>query len=307
MKPRPTALALLLVALLASAGGAQAQTTSRYVYDAAGRLVLAQQGDGTLVTYDYDAAGNLIKVGVLRPGDTEGDVTGIHPDAMSPATETIVTIFGVGLGPTSAVSFDAPGITASIQGTPTHTAITLAVRVDATAAPGAHGFTLHRTFLPSIASGDVVLHVRPVPTLVAVRPSRLLTGQTVESFTLTGARLDRAPNVIFSRPGLTLLESHCGARRNLADRSTAGAAHDGGRPRGRDGDHVRRHYRQRVRCRSIAACPVSPAATSPTRSRSMRTVFQSCRRRRRRSFAATPRCSSGRRPNSGSARVSSGT
>ena len=50
----------------------------------------------------------------------------------------------------------------------------------------------------------MVLHVRAVPTLVAVAPARVLTGQTIESFTLTGARLDRVPNVIFSRPGLTL-------------------------------------------------------------------------------------------------------
>ena len=204
VNPRLKTLALLLTGLLALARPADAQTTSRYVYDAAGRLVLVLQADGTLVTYDYDAAGNLLKVDVQRPTNTDGEITAIHPSAMIPASEGIVSVFGVRLEAANAVSFDSPGITATIQGAPASTTLSLLVRVDATVAPGAYPFTVHRTSLPSIASGAVVLNVRPVPTLVAVAPARVLTGQTIESFTLTGARLDRTPNVVFSRPGLTL-------------------------------------------------------------------------------------------------------
>jgi hypothetical protein len=123
---------------------------------------------------------------------------------MSPASEGVVTVFGVGLASANAVSFDVPGITANIDGTPADTTLSLSVRVDASVAPGAYGFTVHRTSLPSIASGAVVLNVRPVPTLLAIAPARVLTGQTVESFTLTGARLGGGANVIFSRAGLSL-------------------------------------------------------------------------------------------------------
>ena len=47
--------------LLLAAACLTAQQTVQYGYDAAGRLISANYGEGNAITYTYDAAGNLLR------------------------------------------------------------------------------------------------------------------------------------------------------------------------------------------------------------------------------------------------------
>jgi YD repeat-containing protein len=193
-----------LIVLLLCVGASDAQVSTRYVYDPLGRLVQVIEADGTTVTYNYDSVGNLLTRLVTRPADAAGAITSIYPTAVEPATESDVTIFGVGLTAATGVTFDVPGITASLDGAPQDTALSLSVRVEATVSPGPHTFTVHRAPLPPIASGAVALNVTARPVLVGLAPAQVLTGATVDQFTLSGARLDHSPTVVFDRSGLVV-------------------------------------------------------------------------------------------------------
>ena len=203
MMARLLVLLPLAVGVLANAP-AVAQVSTRYVYDAAGQLLQVIETDGTTITYEYDVVGNLLRRLVTSPSNASGAVTGISPSAMEPATEAEITIFGVGLAAATDVTFDVPEITASVIGTPEANALFLRVAVGATVSPGPHTFTVNRTSQPPIASGSVALNVSAVPTLVQVSPTQVLTGNTIDPFTLSGARLNQSPVVNFDKPGFTL-------------------------------------------------------------------------------------------------------
>lgn len=193
-----------LAALMLGVSSSHGQVSTRYVYDPLGRLVQVIEADGTTVTYDYDAVGNLLRRLVTRPAGSEGSITGIYPSALAPATEAGVTISGVGFGTVVGVTFDVPTITATIQGAPEDTVLSLRVRVEAGVSPGPHTFTVSRTTLPPIASGAVALNVSARPVLLGLAPAQVLTGATVDPFTMFGARLNQSPVVLFDRPGLAV-------------------------------------------------------------------------------------------------------
>lgn len=202
--PPPWVVLTLVVGFLALGDICDAQVSTRYVYDPLGRLVQVIEADGTTVTYDYDAVGNLLRRLVTRPAGTAGSITGVYPAAVTPATEATVSISGVGLATSVSVTFDVPGITAIIQGAPEDTVLSLRVRVEAGVSPGPHTFTVNRTTLPPIASGAVALNVSARPVLLGLAPAQVLTGATVDPFTMFGARLNQSPVVLFDRPGLAV-------------------------------------------------------------------------------------------------------
>jgi len=198
-------LVIRLVVLVTLSPSIIAQVSTRYVYDAAGQLVQAIHADGTLITYDYDAAGNLLRRVVTSPNGN-GAIQAISPTAVEPASVTQVTVFGAGLEATTGVTFDTPSITATLDGAPEPNAIFLTVRVDATATAGPHTFTVERSGLSSIDSGSITLNVTPVPILLSIAPTQVFTGNTITQFTLSGARLDHSPTVVFDKPGFTLTD-----------------------------------------------------------------------------------------------------
>jgi YD repeat-containing protein len=181
----------------------EGQVSTRYVYDASGQLVRVIQGDGTMITYDYDVAGNVLRRVVTTP-DAAGAVLAISPISVEPASVAQVTVFGSGLADATAVSFDHPGLTATFEGPPEANALFLSVRVEATAPAGPHSFSVLRANSPAISSGKIALNVAAVPILLSIAPSELFTGNTVPEFTLTGARFDHSPTVAFDKAGLTI-------------------------------------------------------------------------------------------------------
>lgn len=70
--------------------------TVHYTYDALGRLVQVQYGDGAIVQYSYDAAGNRTQVTQTTPGPSS------PPPPPPPAAQpyVVVPLLGYSLIPT---------------------------------------------------------------------------------------------------------------------------------------------------------------------------------------------------------------
>ena len=74
---RPCGAVLLGLALTATAALA-GQARTDYVYDDLGRLVRVERSDGTVITYEYDPAGNIVRHVVMA--DQDGDGSPNHAD-----------------------------------------------------------------------------------------------------------------------------------------------------------------------------------------------------------------------------------
>jgi YD repeat-containing protein len=74
---RPCGAVLLGLALTPTAALA-GQARTDYVYDDLGRLVRVERGDGTVITYEYDPAGNIVRHVVMA--DQDGDGSPNHAD-----------------------------------------------------------------------------------------------------------------------------------------------------------------------------------------------------------------------------------
>jgi YD repeat-containing protein len=79
--------------------------TVTYGYDEAGRLIRVGYGSGKTITYTYDRAGNLLRrlVSTTRPGPTPAATAAGVVNAASflggaVAPGEIVTLFGTGIG-----------------------------------------------------------------------------------------------------------------------------------------------------------------------------------------------------------------
>ena len=111
--------------LLFAAGCLTAQQTVQYGYDAAGRLISANYGDGNAITYTYDAAGNL-----LRREVTSGQAfVSVSSASFAPGQALAAEVIAAGFGPGLATG------TAGAPGTPLPTEL-LGTSVDVTDSQG---------------------------------------------------------------------------------------------------------------------------------------------------------------------------
>lgn len=105
---------LLAVALML----ARAETV-KYTYDAAGRLLSADYGNGKTIAYVYDKSGNLLSrtVGGVAPGPSftaAGVVNAASFRGGAVAPGEMITIFGSGIGPAGGTRFLFDGVPAPI-------------------------------------------------------------------------------------------------------------------------------------------------------------------------------------------------
>jgi YD repeat-containing protein len=162
MPHRLVIIFLLLSALAAAPLRAQQPgVTTRYVYDANGRLRAVITPEGAAV-YEYDPAGNFTRIRRLTPDDCEA--LEFSPRQGPPGTP--VTIYGVGIGQATAVTFN--GRPAAI-GLKAATSIVAAVPDGAETGPIVVMLPCGpKTFpAPFTVSG-----VRVAPATIAVSPNR---------------------------------------------------------------------------------------------------------------------------------------
>ena len=120
---RRTIFAALAISLAACASAA-----TQYIYDDAGRVVLATESDGSSIQYSYDAVGNLTTItrtgaGVLTVG------------TFSPASGpegTVVSISGSGFSPVAAENTVKFNGTTAVVTSSTATSLTATVPTGAT-------------------------------------------------------------------------------------------------------------------------------------------------------------------------------
>jgi YD repeat-containing protein len=118
----------LVIALCVPLAGAQQPNTTRFTYDANGRLQSVTYPNGDVVTYSYDAAGNITSIG--RQHIAPPTITGFNPTIGTPGTA--VTITGTSFDSTPSnnqASFN--GFTAAVSAS-TATTLTTAVPSGAT-------------------------------------------------------------------------------------------------------------------------------------------------------------------------------
>ena len=106
---RPLAMGVLLAASVSCLGA------TTYTYDSVGRLTGANDGIGTLISYTYDKAGNMLsqtvtKVAVATTLDVDGSVTQTKYDALTDGLLLLRYMFGL-TGP--ALTAGALGSTAT--------------------------------------------------------------------------------------------------------------------------------------------------------------------------------------------------
>ena len=94
--------------LLLVAGSLAAQQTAQYGYDAAGRLVSANYGDGNAITYTYDAAGNLLRREVTSGQAFVSVSSASFGPGQALAAEVIAAGFGPGLATGTAAATETP-------------------------------------------------------------------------------------------------------------------------------------------------------------------------------------------------------
>jgi len=95
---------LRIAVLMAVALPATNSQTVRYTYDAAGRLIRADYGDGKSITYSYDAAGNLLKREMSSRAAFVSLSSASFERGQPLAAESIVAGYGSGLATGTAVA-----------------------------------------------------------------------------------------------------------------------------------------------------------------------------------------------------------
>ena len=157
---------------------AQAGTVN-YVYDALGRLVVANYPDGTCLAYSYDAAGN-------RTQYTSSTIIGVSAPARSLSTyEAVASTFDPRVG----VPTCGSTLTVSAVGTPSHGAASIVSGGTGITYTPSAGYTGTDSFTYQLMAGGVsspngtvtltVLHPTLPPTALNIQASG---GNTVASY-----------------------------------------------------------------------------------------------------------------------------
>lgn len=154
-------LLLVLCGTLLCLSLSYAQVTTRYVYDANGRLRAVVTPEGAAL-YEYDPAGNFTRIRRLLPTDCE--VLELAP--RQGAYGALVTLYGIGFAQASAVTFN--GKAAEII---TKTATTVVVKVPVGAESGPVAITLP-CGTKTLPTRFTVSGVSVTPATIAVSPRR---------------------------------------------------------------------------------------------------------------------------------------
>jgi YD repeat-containing protein len=173
-----------LVLLPLSLGAQPAGVTTRYVYDANGRLRAVVTPEGAAI-YEYDPAGNFTRIRRLNPTDCE--VLEFAPRQAAFGTQ--ITLYGVGLTTATGVTFN--GKPAEIV---SKSATTIITKVPDGAESGPLTITLPcgtKTLSPAF----IVSGVRVAPATIAVSPNR-----TVRYTAIVAGVTD--PSVVWSVGGI---------------------------------------------------------------------------------------------------------
>ena len=177
--------ALCCLFLIGRASARQAQTGFQYSYDDAGRLTKAVDSSGNVVSYSYDAVGNLLSTtrSTISPPSALA-IFNFTPERGP--VGTTVTIQGQSFSTTAAsdtVQFNGTAATVTAA-----TTTTLTVTVPPGAATGPISVTVG-TATATTATNFTVLQV---PTITSINPNFAFAGSTVSNFQVTGFNLSGA-------------------------------------------------------------------------------------------------------------------
>lgn len=185
----------ILLALIC-AQSLHAQTPPiQYYYDDLGRLVTMVDQFGNVVTYTYDAVGNILSIG--RSTVTLGSLAIFDFNPQSGPVGIAVTIRGQGF--TATASADTVKFNGTVATVTSATASTLVVTVPVGATTGPISVTVSGATTTSSAN----FVVSQAPVVSSVSPKSAFFNVTISAFTVTGASLLGAM-FSFNPPGPTI-------------------------------------------------------------------------------------------------------
>lgn len=167
---RSQLLLLIAAGLLVGAwatGLAQQPMDYQYVYDGNGQLVRAIDSDGNVVTYEYDASGNIVAITRSTTADlAPPQITGVAPDVVNQGETVDILITGRNLL-VGSLTLDNPEIT--ILGTrATDTQLTATFLIPQDAPLG----IVTLTVMTSLGDDSATITVKgPRPMVSGIRPS----------------------------------------------------------------------------------------------------------------------------------------
>jgi YD repeat-containing protein len=182
--------------VLACAQRLPAQTQPiQYYYDDVGRLVTMVDQSGNVVTYTYDAVGNILAID--RSTVTQGQLAIFDFNPETGPASTVVTIRGQGFSATA--SSDAVKFNGTVATVTSATTTSLVTTVPAGATTGPISVTVNGNTATS--SNNFV--VSQIPVIQSTLPKAALFGAVITPFQVIGANLLGA-TFSFSPPGPTI-------------------------------------------------------------------------------------------------------
>ena len=189
-----TALNIVVILLWSPVLRAQTQPI-QYYYDDLGRLVTVVDQSGNVVSYTYDAVGNILSIG--RSTVAQGSLAIFDFNPQTGPVGTSVTIRGQGFSPTP--SSDTVKFNGSVAAVTSATTTTLVATVPIGATTGPVSVTVASNTATSSTNFTVV----PLPVITSVWPKSALFGAVIPNSQVAGANLFGC-RFSFSAPGPTL-------------------------------------------------------------------------------------------------------
>jgi YD repeat-containing protein len=108
--------------------------TAHYIYDDLGRLSQVIDGQGNVVTYNYDAVGNLLSITLSTGGVGAPTITGIAPNSGAAGATVNVSLAGTNLTGASLATNNSGILVRNVVTTPTTITATFQIEL-----PARHG------------------------------------------------------------------------------------------------------------------------------------------------------------------------
>jgi YD repeat-containing protein len=163
---------------------AQQPISFQYIYDDLNQLIKVIDSTGVVVSYVYDAVGNITQI--TRSSVVPGALTIFSVTPASVGQGNTITIQGQGFNTNPSLNtVTINGLAAQVLSA---TSTVLVVKVPGGATSGSVAVTV----AGATAISPAAVNVLPIPSVTSVSPLSALAGTTIASFTVTGTNLTGA-------------------------------------------------------------------------------------------------------------------